>query len=321
MKENKDLISVIVPVYNVEKYIRRCLDSIVNQTYSNLEIILIDDGSKDASGKICDEYAKKDNRITVIHKKNGGLSDTRNVGINAAKGKYITFVDSDDIICCDYIEHLYYLLKKYNCKMSISGLEIVPSKNKKNDKYIEEKIEKTEALRRLLVDDISVSSCSKLYEISLFKDVHFPKGKLYEDNGTTYKLIEKCDSIGYSNKKIYKYYRNSNSITNKKFDNRKLDLIELTDEMCNDLLKYNELHNAIGVKRNEARFSIARQVVLSKPFDKNVYAECKRFIIDNKKYIFNNPDSNSRQKKAYYILMLGPFFLKLAWKIYSKYMK
>ena len=121
----EDLITIVVPVYKVEKYIDRCVTSILNQTYKNLQIILVDDGSPDNCGKICDEYAKKDNRIEVIHKENGGLSDARNAGINIAKGKYIAFVDSDDYVSNDYIEYMYKILKKENAKISICELQIV----------------------------------------------------------------------------------------------------------------------------------------------------------------------------------------------------
>ena len=114
----QDLISVIVPVYNVENYLKRCLDSIINQTYQNIEIILIDDGSTDNSGNLCEDYKKIDNRIKVVHKTNGGLSDARNTGIKKAKGKYITFVDSDDYVEYDYVEYLYNLIKKYDTNIS-----------------------------------------------------------------------------------------------------------------------------------------------------------------------------------------------------------
>ena len=110
MSDN-DLISIIIPIYNVEKYMEKCLNSVVNQTYNNIEIILIDDGSKDKSREICDNYAKKDNRIKVVHKENNGVSSARNTGIDMSKGKYITFIDSDDYIDTDYIETLYKISK------------------------------------------------------------------------------------------------------------------------------------------------------------------------------------------------------------------
>ena len=117
----EDLISVVVPIYNVENYIKKCVDSILSQTYKNLEIILVDDGSPDNCPQICDEYAQKDNRIKVIHKENGGLSDARNAGIDISKGKFITFIDSDDYIEKDYVEVLYNSIKENASDMAIGS--------------------------------------------------------------------------------------------------------------------------------------------------------------------------------------------------------
>ena len=127
----KDLISIIVPVYNVEKYLNRCIDSILLQTYNNIEILLIDDGSLDKSSQICDEYMKKDKRIKVIHKKNGGLSDARNAGIDIARGKYITFIDSDDSVEKDLVEYLYKLVINFNTKMSICSHRVIFDEGKR----------------------------------------------------------------------------------------------------------------------------------------------------------------------------------------------
>ena len=114
------LISVIVPCYNVEEYLPRCVESVLNQTYRNLEILLVDDGSPDRCGEICDEYAAVDSRVKVIHKENGGLSDARNVALNVMKGEYVTFVDSDDYVAADYVEYLYKLMEEYGVKLSVS---------------------------------------------------------------------------------------------------------------------------------------------------------------------------------------------------------
>lgn len=314
----KELISIIVPVYNVEKYLSHTIESIIRQTYSDFEILLIDDGSTDSSGKICDELKQKDERIFVYHKKNGGLSDARNYGISKAKGKYLTFVDSDDLLYDDYIEHLYYLIKKYNTRISIASMEIIPSNLSGINNYYEKEISKIDALDRMLCDnEFGVSVCAKLFDKKLFDEISFPIDKLYEDNGTTYKLFDLCDTICYSNKKIYKYYKRQNSITNCKFNRKKLSLLEFSDEMARYLSKYPELELAVEKKLIESRFSILRQVVDSKPFDKEVYIECKKFIFDNKKYIFKNHKSNIRQKLAFLLLIFGKNVFKFSWKLYS----
>ena len=133
------LISIIVPIYNVEKYLKQCIESIISQTYRNIEIILVDDGSPDNCGKICDEYSQKDKRIIVLHKENGGLSDARNKGIDIAKGDYLTFVDSDDFVNIDYIEKLYNSIKFNNTKLAQCGISKVDENNEIIEKLNYEK--------------------------------------------------------------------------------------------------------------------------------------------------------------------------------------
>lgn len=317
-----DLVSIIVPVYNVEKYLKKCVDSIINQTYKNLEIVLVDDGSTDNSGKICDEYAKKDSRIKVIHKQNGGLSDARNVGIDNSKGKYITFIDSDDTIENDYVEYLYSLLKKYKTNLSICNYNVI-SKDKIIPYIMEEKemkMNKICALKELLCERLfSVSSCAKLYDIKLFKNVKFPIGKLCEDNGTTYKLIEKCDCISYGSKSKYNYYKRENSIMTSNFNERKFDLIHLVDQMKNELgPKYPELYDEILKKQILSRFSILRQIVLSDYNNKEKIDEIVKFLKKNKKFIFTNKNVSKREKMAMLSLLFGKKFFKFSWVMYTK---
>lgn len=322
----EDLISVIVPVYNVEKYIKNCIDSIINQTYKNLEIILIDDGSKDNSGKICDEYTKLDNRIKAIHKKNGGLSDARNVGIDNATGKYITFIDSDDYVENDYVEYLYKLIKKYNVKMSISSYKVI-CKNEtkiidmaKNNK--DEKLKTQECLRKMLCEKgFTVSACTKMYEKSLFSDIRFPLGKLCEDNGTTYKLILKCENIIYGNKSNYHYYKRNNSIMTSKFTKHRLDIIDLTDEMVDVVEKeYPELIDTLEKRKITVRFSILRQMVTSKLDDemKEKEKEIINYIKSKRKDILKNKEIDKRDKIALISLLLHKEVFKVCWNIYCK---
>ena len=223
----KDLISVVVPVYNVEDYLNRCVDSIVNQTYKNLEIILVDDGSTDSSGKICDDCAKDDERIKVIHKENGGLSDARNAGIDIASGKYITFVDSDDVISHDCVNFLYELLKNNNSSISVCDYQLF--KDKIKVKKIKRKCvnySRMEMLEYILYGGHNlISACGKLYDISLFNSVRYPKGCLYEDVYTTYLLYEKSENVVVSNEKKYFYFVRSNSITNKNFSKKNYEIL------------------------------------------------------------------------------------------------
>jgi glycosyltransferase involved in cell wall biosynthesis len=159
-----DLISIVVPVYNVESYLEKCIDSILNQSYSNFELILVNDGSTDNSGKICSDFEKKDSRIKVINKDNGGLSDARNHGIDIASGRYITFIDSDDFVEVDYIFYLYNLLKKYGTKISICAYNILLENGEKINlgKGFEETLmSKEDSFKRMLNEEgFSVSACT-----------------------------------------------------------------------------------------------------------------------------------------------------------------
>lgn len=263
---NLPLISVVVPVYNVEPYLDRCVKSIVSQTYKNLQIILVDDGSTDKSGEMCDEYSKKDTRIIVIHKKNGGLSDARNVGIEIANGQYITFIDSDDSVENDMIEYLYYLVKNYNCRMSLCTHAIVfndGDKIKRIGNGIEEKLTDKECIERMCYHKfIDTSAWAKLYETSIFKTIKYPKGKLFEDIGTTYKTFMECKSIACGYKPKYYYYVRSNSIVTSSFSVRKLDLIEMTDKMATDVLSvYPELVKPVLCRKVYSRFSTLNQML------------------------------------------------------------
>ena len=207
------LISIIVPIYKVEPYLRRCLDSIVNQTYTNLEIILVDDGSPDGCPQICDEYAAKDNRIVVIHKENGGLSDARNAGLDICKGEYISFVDSDDWVTPTYIEYLIKAIKDNNAELAVCNYTqtkqsyILNIPNTSPPEY--EILTSTSAVKKLWSKDnvTFVTSWGKLYKASLFASIHFPNGKIHEDEYTTYKLLYLSKKTVFLNESHYFYYQ------------------------------------------------------------------------------------------------------------------
>ena len=224
------LVSVIIPIYNVENYLERCLDSVINQTIKDIEIILVNDGSTDNSGAICNKYAEKDKRIIVINKKNGGLSDARNKGLDKASGKYIAFVDSDDFIHKDMLYKLVNQCEQLDCDIAI-GSHMRFSK-------IEEIKEVEKIYNPILFDSISAMSnyladnedkkiftmvCDKIYKRELFDDIRFPYGKLYEDGFVTYKLLYKAKKIVYIEDILYYYYQRSGSIMNKGFTLKSLE--------------------------------------------------------------------------------------------------
>lgn len=222
------LVSVIIPIYNVENYLRKSVDSILFQTYSNIEIFLVDDGSPDTCGAICDEYAAKDSRIKVIHKQNGGLSDARNVAIEVATGEYIVFVDSDDYVTTDYIETLYNLIQKYNCKVAVALPQTFNEGNEPivvEDTYIENCWNSKVAIEQMFYQEaFDTSAWAKIYHRSLFESgIRYPKGLLYEDLPTTYLLYLQSDRVAFCNKRIYYYLLRSNSIEGSVFSPTKMD--------------------------------------------------------------------------------------------------
>lgn len=315
-------ISIIIPIYNVEKYLKKCLDSVVKQTYTNLEIILVNDGSTDNSKSIAEKYVKNDERVILINKENGGLSDARNYGIERATGKYITFIDSDDEITEDYVEYLMNLIKKYNTDISIASYRLV-CKNKSFDygkNYKEEKITGKECLKRMLLDEgFTVSAWAKMYKADLFDNVKYPVGKIYEDNGTTYKLIMQCKEIAYGPKAIYMYYKRNGSITSGKFNDLKYSILEFSDEMGEKVLeKYPDLISEVERKKIESRFCVLRQM------DKHLNIEQKKkqkeiivYLKSKVKQIVFNSCFDKREKIAIISLCFGKKIFYFTWKLYS----
>lgn len=249
-----DLISIIIPVYKVEKYLEKCIESVLKQTYTNLQIILVDDGSPDNCGKICDEYAKKDPRIEVIHKVNGGLSDARNVGIAKAKGKYIGFVDSDDYIKEDMYEILINLIKEYDADVSICNLyDVIDGKEyiRNNENGIQE-YSRLEILKEVLLDkNIQSYAWNKLYKKELFDEIKYPIGKKYEDIGTTFYVFEKCNKIVVTSEPEYYYLKRSDSLVNNVTESTILDYTDIiiqrylyTQKNIEKLRKHNNYYLA-----------------------------------------------------------------------------
>ena len=228
-------VSIIVPVYNVEKYLNKCISSILEQSFTDFELILVDDGSKDNSGRICDEYKDRDSRIKVMHQGNGGLSAARNIGIELSEGRYVTFIDSDDFIHPNMLETLYNNILESEAEISIcdyhlvyEGKEISPKVGDNNTRLytniegVKRIVEKSEASM--------IIACSKLYRRSLFCDIRFPAGKCHEDEFVTYKLFYKSSKIVVTEAKLYYYLKRSNSITGSTYSIKRLEKLEALEE-------------------------------------------------------------------------------------------
>ena len=234
-------VSVIVPIYKVEPYLKRAVASILHQTYHNLEIILVDDGSPDQCGRICDDYAKEDNRITVIHKENGGLSDARNAGLDAAHGEYIVFVDSDDFIAEDYVETLMQCLKKYDADVAMCSYAVTASVELDESIFKASRDETVEVCdRRELLNNLYdanhkdatyfIVSWNKIYKASLWQDVRFPKGRIHEDEATTYKIYDRAQKGVYLHRPLYGYFTAPSSITRDRFNIKRLQWMDALDD-------------------------------------------------------------------------------------------
>ena len=250
-----DKISIIVPIYNVEPYIHKCVDSILNQTYKNIEVILVDDGSPDNCGKICDEYAEKDDRVVVIHKENGGLSDARNAGLDKATGECIGFVDSDDYIAPNMYEKLYAALKENEAEIAYCNVVRCLNEN-----YYYNTLQQSKVMtgpeylfgKHAAFWTIAVN---KLYKRSLFINVRYPKGKLHEDEFVIHEIMFSCNKVIYIQDNLYYYIHRDSSITNMQKNIRHFDGAEAAFKRA-EYYKANSCANIVicdtllsGIKR------------------------------------------------------------------------
>ncbi len=234
-------ISVVVPIYKVEKYLDRCVQSILNQTFSDFELILVDDGSPDNCGAMCDAYAKQDSRVQVIHKENGGLSDARNVGKAAATGEYVLFVDSDDYIMPQLMERLYAMAKKYYADIVCGGIF-----NCYKDKEVSQFTEKEElvytgtvALKNMLQGQhVTGSAGGKLYSKELSNQFDFQIGKYYEDAFFQIDIFPKARVVAVTTEPMYCYVHRSNSITTHDFRERDMDIVGAYQYTLQQATKY-----------------------------------------------------------------------------------
>lgn len=265
------LVSVIVPIYNVEPYLKECIDSVLAQTYKNIEIILVDDGSPDNCGKICDEYKKLDDRIIVIHKENGGLSSARNAGLDICKGEYISFIDSDDYVSPYFIEILYKGIRFNDADVTtIIGAEQFyvegnerPQLASSNTDYIVESLDKDEAIKKLCYQTIANGSPFRLYKKKIFDEIRFPIGFVFEDVATTYRTFIAANKLSIVNAKVYAYRVRRDSIVRMAFSEKKMVVIPITQTMFKELCEYDSKFTNAAASR---AFAQNYHVFLQVPF-------------------------------------------------------
>ncbi len=270
--ENTPLISVIVPIYNVENYLERCLQSILSQTYRNLEIILVDDGSKDSCGEICDNFQKKDKRIKVIHKENGGLSDARNKGLDIATGEYISFIDSDDWI--DLKTYEISIRKMQECNAQIVAFNVLwvyDGKEFTPDLSAEYEIMDSEQAILTTVGNTKVrtTAWNKLYKADLIGDFRFIKGKLNEDEFFTFKILDRAEKIVYLHRECYYYFQRSNSIMGK-YTLQRLDMVDgVRERMLLAERKYPNIYKETKLSFCEVCLYHYQMILKNKNIDKD----------------------------------------------------
>lgn len=264
------VVSVIIPVYNVQEYLGRCMDSVLKQTYSALEILLIDDGSTDKSGELCDAYGRAENRVRVVHQKNQGLASARNVGIELASGTWITFVDSDDWVAPDYVEQLLSLIHM-GADMAVCGAQKMWTEDRLPDNK-SPKIwicDRDTALQKMFYQKIMDNNAwGKLYSLQLAKQVRYPDGFWYEDFATTYRLICNCERVIISSCKLYAYVQRPSSIMNRGFSEKRFELLDFADRLYEEIC---ERAPRVTPAARARCISAYFQVLLSLPTGTNQY--------------------------------------------------
>lgn len=305
------LISVMVPVYNVEPYLKECLDSIISQDYVNIEILLVNDGSSDKSGDICDAFSKKDKRIKVIHNPNYGVAKTRNILIDNALGEYLVFVDSDDILAKNHISVLYCLIQKYDCKISVGVLKTFKSfpNTKEWHNYEEFCMEPQEAVKQMNYQrKFDTWPVCKLYHKSLFDNgLRYTDGKIFEDLILTWQILLQSDKVAYCNKVIYYYRLWGNSIEGAKFSNKKMDGAL---EVINTFKNNNDILRPIYKSYQCRMVCFACHLLLKMPKDYPQKQVIKDLLYDNRRAVLFDREARIKARFASLASYLGLSTLK-----------
>ena len=315
------LITVIIPVYNVEKYLPKCVESVVNQTYKELEIILVDDGATDKSGMLCDECAKNDARIKVIHKPNGGLSSARNAALDIFKGEYVTYIDSDDHITDDYVAYLYKVLNENDADVSMCQLKKIYNDSEGLDMAGEQiaVLSGSEAIENYLYQrSFTASAHCKLYKRFIFDDLRYPEGYYYEDMAIICKIMDRTKRVVVSNQQKYYYIQRNDSIMGESFNPKKMQRIEVANWVRDFIiLKYPQIKKAADARCFLAATQTFREVPLKAEYNDNIRVIWEEIKRDRFKVL-----TDSRAKLSHRVIALSTYAgkrcLKLLGILYTK---
>jgi len=321
------MISVLVPVYNVEKYLHRCLDSILAQTYTDYEIVLVDDGSTDQSGALCDAYAAEHACIRVIHQANAGLAQVRNVSVAAARGEYITFVDSDDAIEPEYLETLMRDLRETGSDIAICSWSEVSDDGKRTELRWDHKEKgfqvwtNQQAVKALLYQKgIDNNMWGKLYTRAVLEDVVFPAGKVYEDIAVAYQIFMKGKRVCYRPEALYRYTCNTSGISQSVFSPKRMDLIDNVEDMYRDVVqRFPDYQAAARSRLLRAYIHVYLQIPNHpdfKGYTSRVYAGIRR----NCRWVAGDPEAKRGTRLAALLACIHPVLLRWLnrWKTYAK---
>ena len=314
-----DKVSIVVPVYNVEDCLSYCVDSLRQQTYKNIEIILVDDGSTDSSGEICDQYAREDDRIKVLHIENGGLSNARNTGVKESSTDWIVFIDSDDYYDHRAIEYLVELRDKY--RVDLVATPVIEVRNYENSDFLGDlrekysgKLDCRTALEQMFYGNyVGTHSGGKLYKKEILLRFPYPNGMLYEDLALAYEHIASCENIAVSALNLYKYYRRPGSIVNSKYSDRLLDFYKAMEwnrsYIERDYPNDKEMRRALNVRYVFNGLHIVHAMLSS-----DMYAEVNKIrkeYIQYFKDVILNSNVTRKNKVKYLMLLVSP-------KLYEK---
>ena len=309
-----DKVAIIIPVYNAEEFLKYSVESVLNQTYSNLEVILVNDGSKDSSGLLCDEYAEKDNRVKVIHVDNGGQSRARNIGVKNATANWIMFLDSDDYYEKKAVEYLISLRDKFNTDMAATTVVEVRSYNVKDSvERVDLKdatlLNRETALEEMFYGNIvGTSPVGKLYKKEIVESYPFPEGVIYEDLAIAYEHINACENIAIGKHNLYKYYRRVGSTVNSKFNPKILDFFKAMD--CNfNYVERDFPNNSNMRKAVNSRYVLNGLHVVNAMLKSNMTKDLKKQRKDFSKYwkdVLKNPRVIAKNKVKYTLFIMSP---------------
>ena len=308
------LISIIIPVYNVEDYLHYAIESLEKQTYKNFEIILVNDGSTDDSGKLCDEYSEKYSNVRVFHKENGGLSDARNFGVQQAKGEFITFLDPDDYLEVYSLELLAGIQEMYDCDIVSTRVKATELYNVYSNHYLTEEnfknvviMDRDVFLEEAFYDKVAtVSACGKLYRKNIL-EIPFPKGRIYEDLYIVSEHVAKANKIVHTPLQIYNYYKRQGSIVNSKFTSKQYDFFEAINYNKKIISIYfnnnKNLLSAINAKEKMGAFKIISNANQTSPNDVN---HIRKIISRDFLDLMKNKNISFIFKMKYLVLLFSP---------------